>query len=505
MLIVGQSGWSLATALSGTVLTAYLLVLGVLMVYGIHRYWLVHRFWRDGRELWNGDSARPEVQSVDDWPMVTVQLPMYNETAVARRAIEAACALDYPTDRLEIQVLDDSTDGSEMIAREVVASMALRGHDVCLIHRQDRIGFKAGALAEGLQTAKGEFVAVFDADFVPGADFLRQTIGHFSDSRVGMVQTRWSHLNRGDSALTRSQAVFLDGHFVIEHTARAGSGRWFNFNGTGGIWRRTCIEDSGGWMSDTLTEDVDLSYRAQMRGWRFVYDPTLACPGELPPYVSGFKTQQHRWTKGSIQTGLKLLGSIWRSDGTLGQKIEATFHLTSPGVSVFVILLTLLVFPSFLIPFESVNAPVWQSGLFGLTVLVLATGSAGTFYLASQLAQGIAWWKSLAMLPMVLALGIGISVNNARGVIEALMGSVSPFVRTPKFGERRTSERVPGGRVCLRCGVMETVLGLFMVASIGLALWSGQGLLSVPFLALFAVGYLAVGVGSMFDGRLKIS
>jgi hypothetical protein len=284
--------WSL------TLLVLYYLTLGVLALYGIHRSWLVVTYLRHRRD-------RPALPAPPaEWPVVTVQLPLYNEMYVATRLLDAVCRLSYPRDRLEIQVLDDSTDEtSELVAAEV-ARWRERGVDVRHVRRGDRAGFKAGALDAGLACARGELLAVFDADFVPGPDFLEKTVPYFTDpadpqggSRLGMVQARWEHINRGYSLLTRIQAILLDGHFVIEHTARNRSGRFFNFNGTAGIWRRQAIEDAGGWQHDTLTEDLDLSYRAQLAGWRFVYLPEVTVPSELPVDVRGFKSQQHRWAK----------------------------------------------------------------------------------------------------------------------------------------------------------------------------------------------------------------
>lgn len=482
-------------------MAVYLVVLAVIVVYGLHRYWLVWLFARRGCGCLRpippprGDDA--------SWPVVTVQLPMFNERHVARRIIEAACALDYPADRLHIQVLDDSTDESAEIARRACEEMRFCGHDVEYLHRADRQGFKAGALAAGLTSAKGEFIAVFDADFVPQPGILKATVWRFDDPRVGMVQTRWGHLNRDDSLLTRSQAIFLDGHFVIEHTARFCSGRWFNFNGTAGVWRKTCIEDAGGWEHDTLTEDVDLSYRAQLNGWKFIYDPSLECPAELPPRVSAFKSQQHRWTKGSIQTGLKLLPTIFRSAAPFATKLEAFFHLTSPVVSVFVVLLSLLFFPAFFVNLVPVESGTWRAALFGLTLFGLATMSAGAFYVASQRAQGRGFWATLVQLPVLMAVGIGISVNNARAVFEALLGVRSPFVRTPKFNGRSTAALDPAGRGRRRRwlprGWAEMALGALMLVCIGLTVVAGDGMVSVPFLLLFAAGYLTIGMGSLRD------
>jgi len=300
----------------GVVTAAYLAIVALICLYGVHRYHMVLLFCRHVRQL-----TRPG-RRFATLPRVTVQLPLYNEAAVAQRVIDAACALDYPCDRLQVQVLDDSTDGSLEIVERCVEQWRRRGVDIELLHREDRSGYKAGALRAALASATGELIAIFDADFVPRPGFLRRTVHHFTDPSVGMVQTRWAHLNRDDSMLTRGQAIFLDGHFVIEHTARNRSGAWINFNGTAGVWRREAIDAAGGWQHDTLTEDVDLSYRAQLAGYRFVFLPRYTCPAELPPQINAFKTQQHRWAKGSIQTGRKLLPRILRSDQPARVKLD---------------------------------------------------------------------------------------------------------------------------------------------------------------------------------------
>ena len=296
----GYSVWAMAIAI------LYVIAVCSICFYGLHRYWLTWRLLRDSQVR---KSPEPKGQFTE-LPRVTVQLPMFNERHVAERIIEAACALDYPRDRLQIQVLDDSTDDSADIARLCCERMAAAGHPVEYLHRSGREGFKSGALAAGLKTASGEFIVVFDADFLPAADFLRQTIHYFTDPKVGVVQAEWSHLNRGDSWLTELQAMFLDGHFVVEQAVRSRCGRWFNFNGTAGVWRRSCIDEAGGWQHDTLTEDTDLSYRAQLKGWKFLYLPTVRCNGELPATMTAFLGQQHRWTKGLIQTAKKLLPRI---------------------------------------------------------------------------------------------------------------------------------------------------------------------------------------------------
>ena len=480
----------------------YLAIIAVVCLYGAHRYWMVVAFLRGRRKA---VSLHPP-EAFSTLPPVTVQLPMFNEKRVADRVIEAACAIEYPRDLLQVQVLDDSTDEAAEIARACCERLAAAGHHIQYLHRSNREGFKAGALAEGLKSATGEFVAVFDADFVPPRDILQQTIACFTDPTVGMVQTRWSHLNRNDSMLTKVQAMYLDGHFVIEQAARAHNGRWFNFNGTAGIWRRIAIEDGGGWEHDTLTEDTDLSYRAQLKGWKFLYLPDVCCPAEVPPTVSAFLSQQHRWNKGLIQTAIKLLPKIFRSSAPLSTKIEAWFHLTSPLVHLVILLLVLLVLPAMFITLP-VNRmePSLDLAIGGL-FLLLGAAAACTFYVASQWAQGLSMHRTLLYMPALMAIGVGISVVNSCAVLEAIPGRQSPFVRTPKYNgdtESETDPIVHQRKRRLPNGVIETILGALMLACVVLSLIEPHTLVATPFLILFAGGYLTIGLASLRDGMRK--
>jgi cellulose synthase/poly-beta-1,6-N-acetylglucosamine synthase-like glycosyltransferase len=482
-------------ALTLALLVYYAAVLALICAYGAHRYWVVWAFLRYRKR--SGEVASPG--QFGRLPPVTVQLPMFNERHVAQRVIEAACAIDYPKELLEVQVLDDSTDDSGEIARRCCERLAAAGHDVEYIHRPNRRGFKAGALANGMESARGEFIAVFDADFVPPPDILRRSIHQFTDPEVGMVQLRWSHLNRHDSLLTEIQAMFLDGHFVVEQTARFGSGRWFNFNGTAGLWRRASIEDAGGWQHDTLTEDTDLSYRAQLKGWRFRYVPTVTCPAEVPPTVTAFLTQQHRWNKGLVQTAIKLLPRIMTSPAPLKIKLEAWFHLTSPLVHLAILLLALLAVPLVLLPWRSESLSLSPPLAFGIggALLILGTLAACTFYIASQWAQGLSLGQTIVRLPALMSLGIGISVTNARAVLEAVMGRESPFVRTPKYagGLESTADPLLGRRRRrLAPGTAELLLGLLMVLSFAAAIVRPHTIIGAPFLLLFASGYLGIGL-----------
>jgi cellulose synthase/poly-beta-1,6-N-acetylglucosamine synthase-like glycosyltransferase len=460
----------------------------VLSLFGMHRYVLTGIFLKTRRQA----PALPAQAAA----RVTVQLPIFNERYVVERLIDAVAALDWPADCLQIQVLDDSTDETTALARAAVARWREAGVDISLRRREDRAGFKAGALEAGLAEATGEFVAVFDADFLPPPDFLKQVMPHFSEG-VGMVQARWGHLNNDYSLLTRLQAVLLDGHFVIEHTARNRSGRFFNFNGTAGVWRTRCIRDAGGWQHDTLTEDLDLSYRAQMAGWGFVYLPGVVTPAELPVSLSAFKSQQHRWAKGSIQTALKLLPRILRSPQPAAIKLEAVAHLTANLAYPLMMLVALLIPPSLLVRWR------WQvseTGWLDVTAFVLASLSVGVFYTVSQVSVYRDWRRRVALIPAVMALGIGMGVNQTRAVFEALAGRTSPFVRTPKSGvTRRGERRAAAYRLRLGWGpLLEGALSLYHLAGIGLAVSEGY-YLALPFQLLFCLGFGYVGFGTIIQ------
>jgi cellulose synthase/poly-beta-1,6-N-acetylglucosamine synthase-like glycosyltransferase len=479
-------------------LIGYLLVVGVLCVYGLHRYWLVALYLR------RRNRVGPRAERLSQVPRVTVQLPMFNESAVAERVIEAAATMDYPPELLEVQVLDDSTNECREIARACCERLRGTGKNVKYIHRENRSGYKAGALEAGLHVAEGEFLAIFDADFVPPRELLLKMVHEFADERVGMVQARWTHLNRGDSLLTEAQAMFLDGHFVVEQTARAAGGRWFNFNGTAGLWRKSCIVDSGGWQHDTLTEDTDLSYRAQLQGWTCVYLPQVECPAELPPTVSAFMGQQHRWNKGLTQTAIKLLPTILRSKASLGRKIEAWFHLTSPCVHLLMLVLVLIVLAVAMTPMEVPSTGALPLMLVGFGFLALGTVAASTFYVASQSVQGLSIVRTLLMLPALMAIGIGVTVVNSRAVIEAICGRHSPFIRTPKFNGGRRADLDPAARRRgwkVPSGVVELVLGALLLGALAMSLNQPVVLIGAPFLAMFAIGYVVIGVGALRGAR----
>jgi cellulose synthase/poly-beta-1,6-N-acetylglucosamine synthase-like glycosyltransferase len=491
-------------ALIDTVTVAYLCILLIIAMYGIHRYVLVYLYIKHRH-----DGYKP-TKRFDELPRVTVQLPMYNEDFVAERIIKASCKIDYPREKFEIQVLDDSTDHSAEIARKACEEMAALGHPIKYIHRDNRVGYKAGALAAGLKEATGDYIAIFDADFIPPTDLFYNVVDYFADDKIGMVQIRWDHLNRDASLLTKSQAIFLDGHFVIEHTARNRSGRFMHFNGTAGVWRRTTIDDAGGWQHDTLTEDLDLSYRAQLKGWQFVYLPQYAAPAELPPEMIGFKQQAHRWTKGSCQTAIKLLPRILKSKHLpRSVKTEAFFHLTCTIVYPLMVMLTLLMYPTFFNVYGPFKYAPWAQKLFSASLFVLATCSASTFFVFAQreLFGKIAGWRSLLYLPFLMGLGVGISVNNAKAVIEAIWGafrkqSKNEFVRTPKYGVTGQDKKSwQPARVFtikkLLLPLVEISLGIYMFICLVVSVCYQYGIGSAPFLAVFAGGYLYVGFASL--------
>jgi cellulose synthase/poly-beta-1,6-N-acetylglucosamine synthase-like glycosyltransferase len=484
----------------------YLAILVCLAAYGFHRSQLVYLYFRH-------KAGRPQpTKRFVDLPAVTVQLPLFNEMYVVERLLDSVVGIRYPRDRFQIQVLDDSTDETQDICQRKIAELR-RQHpeiDIEYIHRKDRTGFKAGALENGLKTAKGELILIFDADFLPRPDVLERTVNHFVDPRVAVVQCRWEHLNRDFSALTEAQALLLDGHFVMEHAGRAWSGRFFNFNGTAGLWRRAAIAEAGGWQHDTLTEDMDLSYRAQLLGWKFIYMPEVAAPAELPVEMSAFKAQQFRWAKGSLQVAKKLLPRIFRSNATWAQKSEAFFHLTNNCAYPLLILLSLLLLPNL----------VWRTThgvrevlLIDIPLFFGTTLSLAAFYMASQ--KEIARfdnpdkepgfpWAAFKRLPLVLSIGIGLSVNQTRAVFEALMGKDTEFVRTPKHGirgklESWTSKKYRAARSL--GPYIEMAFAAYFAIALYVAYDHGH-YLSMPFLALFFCGYGYVGGASLWQGNL---
>jgi cellulose synthase/poly-beta-1,6-N-acetylglucosamine synthase-like glycosyltransferase len=429
----------------------------LLSIYGFNSLALVWLYLRHR----NDPVPTPPPPAPDRWPHVTVQLPVYNELHTVERLLAAAAALDYPHDRLEIQLLDDSTDNTRRVAARAIARLRQQGVDVKHVTRADRSGFKAGALAAGLTSARGDLIAVFDADFVPPSGFLRQVVPHFADPAIGCVQTRWAHLNHDYSPFTRAQATGIDGHFVVEQTARNRAGLFIGFNGSGGVWRRSCIEDAGGWQADTLTEDLDLSYRAQMRGWRIRYLPHVLAPAELPAQVSGFKRQQARWAQGSTETAVKLIGPLLRSDQPWPVKLEGCIHLTAYLVSPIMLLTILLILPmSF--------SHSWVLGL-APWLMIAATGPPVT-YAVAQLATGRRPREWLGSLPILILTGVGVTLSNSLAAIKGLLGIRQPFLRTPKFALEGRADTWAGSAYALTLRRDMVVWGELALALFALSL-----------------------------------
>lgn len=479
-------------------LIPYFIVLIMLAAYGAHRYVLVYLYYKHRKNRTTAPASRFE-----ELPRVTVQLPIFNEQFVVERLLDAISQLDYPLDKLDVQVLDDSTDETVAVAKGLVEHYAARGFPITYIHRTNREGFKAGALANGLKTAQGEFVAIFDADFTPPPDFLMKTIHHLHDPKIGMVQTRWTHINRNYSFLTEVEAILLDGHFVLEHSGRARSGVFFNFNGTAGVWRRSAIEDAGGWQHDTLTEDTDLSYRAQLKGWKFVYLQDVECPAELPVEMTAFKTQQARWAKGLIQTGKKVLPRIMKSKEPFHVKLEAWFHLTSNLSYPLMCMLSVLLLPAMIIRFYQ----GWFQMLYiDIPLFLASTFSISSFYLVSQRELfPRTWLRTFIYLPFLMALGIGLTVTNTRAVLEALIGKKTPFARTPKYRVETRKDKVRAKTYRKRLGWvpwLELAIGTYFAFTVYYAV-DNENYLTIPFLVLFVVGYWYTGLLSLLQGRFS--
>jgi cellulose synthase/poly-beta-1,6-N-acetylglucosamine synthase-like glycosyltransferase len=468
----------------------YLLVLLLLCIYGAHRYHLVYLFHKY-------KSKHPVIPlNASEFPRVTIQVPVFNEQYVLERLLRSLCQLEYPRDRLEVQVLDDSTDETASIAKQIVDEMRNQQFNVHYLHRDDRQGYKAGALNAGLNVARGEFIAIFDADFVPDVQFLINTLPYFRDKRVGMVQARWGYLNRRYSLLTRLQAIYLDAHFIIEHLARNRSGRFFNFNGTAGIWRKDCLISAGGWESETLTEDLDISYRAQMAGWRFIFLPDVIAPSELPVEMNSFKLQQHRWAKGSIQTALKLLVPMLRSHHPWKVKLEAVFHLTNNVSYLLMIYLSLSMLPSMIIRFNM----GWEETIWiDLVMLLVATAPVTAFYVTAEKALYKDWWARILYIPFLMSLGIGLALNNGIAVIEALFGISSEFKRTPKHGIEGASDSWKNKKYFEKLSfvtIAELLMSLYFTYAIYLAVVN-RVYLGIPFLLLFQFGFSYVFLASV--------
>jgi cellulose synthase/poly-beta-1,6-N-acetylglucosamine synthase-like glycosyltransferase len=486
-------------------LVPYFIVMVILAFYGIHRYQLVYLYYKHRKNAAKS-SEPPSRFHEDELPFVTIQLPTFNEQYVIDRLIDACCKLDYPRDRFEIQLLDDSTDETKEVAEQIVRRYAegfpgMPPQPISFHHRENRYGYKAGALDAGLKNAKGELIAIFDADFVPPSDWLTKVIHHFAEPNVGMVQTRWTHLNRNYSFLTQVEAILLDGHFVLEHGGRHRANVFFNFNGTAGMWRRTAIDEAGGWQHDTLTEDTDLSYRAQLKGWHFKYLQDVECPAELPIEMTAFKTQQARWAKGLIQTGKKILPRVLKSDAPFHTKLEAWYHLTANISYPLMIILSTLLMPAMII--RSWQGYI-QMLLIDFPLFMASTFSVSSFYLVSQKELfPKTWYRTFLYLPFLMALGVGLTITNTKAVMEALFGMKSAFARTPKYRVQKKGEKNKAQKYRKRLGIIpwiELALGCYFAFTVWYAVES-ENYFTVPFLLLFVLGYWYTGLLSLLQGR----
>jgi len=486
------------------ILTSYFAVLGILSVYGLHRYKVIHEYLKFRKNLL---ASPPERFGEGSLPTVTIQLPLYNERYVVERLIDGVCQMRYPRHLLQIQVLDDSTDDTHPFTERLVAGCRAQGFPIEYRHRKNRLGYKAGALQEGLETATGELIAVFDADFLPPADFLERTVDYFKDRKVGVVQTRWTYINRHYNLLTEVEGMLLDAHFVLEHGARCGGGLFFNFNGTAGILRRAMIDDAGGWQHDTLTEDSDLSYRAQMKGWRFVYVPGVECPSELPAETYGFQVQQSRWAKGLTQVAKKLLPAILKSDIPRRNKIEAFLHLTPNICYPLMIVVAALMLPVMIVRFYM----GWLEMLaIDLPLIAASFWSISAFYLiAHRELHRENWKRGVFLLPALMAAGIALTIINTKAVIEALFGVETSFVRTPKFAIGASGKVSLGNlKYRRRSGWLpyaELAFGSYFVVMAAYAI-DTLNYLSLPFLTLFVAGYFWAGFSTLwqeYQGRLR--
>ena len=484
------------------ILFTYIGSLMILFTFGSHGfimiyYYLKHRHQRDDF------SAK-----LESFPVVTLQLPIYNEMYVIERLIKTVCEIDYPIDKLEIQVLDDSTDETVEIVANIVKEYQLRGFDIHHIHRTDRSGYKAGALKEGLKVAKGEFVGIFDADFIPRKNFLQIVLPFFKDPKIGMVQTRWEHLNRAYSLVTQIQALALDGHFVLEQQVRNKAGYFINFNGTSGVWRKECIFDAGNWEADTLTEDLDLSYRAQLKGWKFRYLTDFTTPSEVPSEINSLKSQQFRWTKGAIETARKMLFRVWAAKLPLKTKIMCTFHLTNNIVFPFILVACLLNMPIVLIK----NTGLYDTYFIFMSVFVLAFIASFLFYLYSQKDVYEDWRSRILLFPVFMAGSMGFAINNTKAVFEALINKKSEFVRTPKYGiegdkDKWQDKKYVHKKVVKFSVVFELIIALYSLACVVVSAVTLQ-ISAIPFQLMYTFGFGLVAylsIKHVIDTNKKIA
>ena len=477
------------------ILSAYIISLTILFFFGSHGFNMIYYYFKTFNKRTEDLDEKDFI--MDEYPVVTVQIPLYNEQYVITRLIDSVLRLDYPKDKLEIQILDDSTDETTQIIDNHIKKYMEQGFDIAHIHRTNREGYKAGALKIGLETAKGEFVAVFDADFIPRKKFLKRTIPYFSkDKMLGLVQTRWEHLNREYSLMTKTQAIALDGHFVIEQAVRNRAGFFINFNGTGGVWRKECIFDAGNWEADTLTEDLDLSYRAQMKGWKFRYLVNFTSPAELPSDIGALKSQQFRWTKGAIETAKKIYPQVLRSDMSFKLKFQSFIHLYCNLAYPFILLAAILNLPVMLIKLSGAYDGVFKF----MSVFIFAFISSFLFYLYSQKDVYPDWQKRIIYFPVFLAGSMGFSVNNTKAVFEGLLDKKSEFVRTPKYQIMDKKDSWKGKNYVNKklsfTTYIEAFLAVYCFAGVIIAIATAQ-VAAIPFQLMFCGGFTTVSVLSI--------
>ena len=472
------------------VLIGYFFSLSILFLFGLHGFVMMYYHRKYGHK-----NPEPDI-NFKEGAIVTIQLPLYNEMYVAERLIKSVCEIDYPKDKMEIQVLDDSTDETTSIVAKAVEEKKKEGFDISHVRRGTREGYKAGALKAGMKIAKGEYIAIFDADFLPQKEFLQKTLSYFTDDKVGMVQSRWEHLNGDYSIITKAQALALDGHFVIEQTVRNKSGFFINFNGTGGVWRKKCIEEAGNWHADTLTEDLDLSYRAQLIGWRFVFLKDFTSPAELPSEINALKAQQFRWTKGAVETAKKILPLVWKSKVPLRVKLQSTFHLTNNLVFPFILLAAILNVPLIFIK----NSGSHDVYFAVMSLFVLAFVSSFLFYMYSQKDIRTDWRKRIVMFPLFMAGSMGLAVNNSRAVFEGLMNRKSEFVRTPKFKLESEKDSFIGNKYLTKklgfSVIVEAILAVYCLIGVLSSIYFME-LASIPFQVLFTLGFSFIAITSI--------
>ncbi len=498
-----------------TIVGIYSLDILLLFFFGMHSYLMVYLYRKNEKYCVSGKDEGMEAVNLrkissKKLPIVTVQLPIYNEFYVVDRLIDETLRMEWPIDRLEIQVLDDSTDETVEKARRRVEFYQAKGFNIKHLHRKDRSGHKAGALREGLEVAQGEYIAIFDADFMPAPDFLCKTIPYFNADQIGMVQTRWGHINDDYNILTKAQSFGIDGHFMIEQVARNCNHLWMNFNGTGGIWRKSCILDAGNWQSDTLTEDFDLSYRAELAGWKFRYFKDVVNPAELPATMSAFKSQQFRWCKGSIQTAMKLIPRIWKSNFDWKIKAEAITHLLNYSVHPLMIINILFALPLLMMDywtgFSIYDASIMV--LFGAAAL-LSIGTFGpmVFYIYSQRELYPDWRKRIIWMPVLMMIGTGIAIVETRAWIEALLGIKSAFKRTPKYNIETKNDRLALDSVKYRIPldwmvILELAMGVYCLVCLYYSFERDRVFL-VPFMFLYASGFFYVAFSSLQESTVR--